>query len=99
MLASERTPLPFSDEIRYADFALRVGERANASRVLAALGRFEPPRLREMRAAMARAAHVLDCGPGGGMAEAVMARFVKVADRVVSSIPAKTNTPAPLLVY
>ena len=99
LLASERTPLPFSDEIPYADFALRVSERANATRVLAALGRFDAQRLGEMRAAMARAAHTLDCGPQGGMADAVMARFVKVADRLVSSVPATTVTPAPLLPY
>ena len=99
VIASDRTPFPFSDEIDYAAFALRVSERANATRVLAALDRFSEQDLQLMRAAMARAAHLLDCGPNGGMAAAVLARFVRVADRVIQAVPAATHTPLPLLKY
>ena len=35
----------------------------------------------------------------GGMAEAVLARFVKVADQKVNAVPAVTSTPLPLLEY
>ena len=99
VLASERTPLPFSDEIDYAAFALRVAERANATRALGALERIDAPKLRAMRAAMAAAARLLDAGPHGAMAEAVLARFVNVAERRVSAVPASTRTPLPLLAY
>lgn len=96
LIASDRTPLPFSDEIHYGAFALRVAERANATRVVAALGAIDEARLRRMREEMARAAHLLDCGPRGGMAAAVLERFVKVADGVVKAVPASTSTPLPL---
>ena len=99
LLASDRTPFPFSDEIDYSAFALRVPERANATRVLARLGLFDEATLRRRRAAMARAAHLLDCGPRGGMAEAVLRRFVRVADRAVESVPLATATPLPMLQY
>lgn len=99
LIASDRTPFPFSDEVDYSAFALRVPEKANATRVLAALSRFTDPQLRAMRTAMERAAYLLDCGPNGGMAEAVLARFSKVADRVVHAVPSATNTPLPLLDY
>lgn len=99
LIASDRTPFPFSDEIDYAAFSLRVPERANATRVLAALARIDESRLRRMRKAMAHAAHLLDCGPNGGMAEAVLARFVKVAEQQVTAVPAVTNTPLPLFEY
>ena len=99
LIASDRTPFPFSDEIDYSAFALRVSERANATRVLAALERFGEAQLRRMRSAMLRAAHLLDCGPNGGMAAAVLHRFVRVADGDVKAVPSITNTPLPLLVY
>jgi hypothetical protein len=99
VIASDRTPFPFSDEIDYAAFALRVPEKANATRFLAALSQISEDELRGMRRAMSEAAHLLDCGPNGGMAAAVLARFVTVADRVVNAVPAVTNTPLPLLKY
>lgn len=99
LIASDRTPFPFSDEIDYSAFALRVPERANATRVLAALADIDAARLRRMRKAMAAAAHLLDCGPNGGMAEAVLERFVKVADQKVNAVPSVTNTPLPLFEY
>lgn len=99
VLASERTPLPFSDEIDYSAFALRVAERANATRVLGALERIGTPQLRAMRAAMAAAARLLDAGPHGAMAEAVLERFIRVAERRVSAVPESTRTPLPLLAY
>ena len=97
LIASDRTPLPFSDEIDYSAFALRVPEKSNATRVLAALTRYGVVQLRRMRETMARAAHLLDCGPHGGMADAVLARFVKVAEREVNAVPAVTDTPLPFL--
>lgn len=90
-------PFPFSDEIDYSAFALRVPEKANATKVLAALIRIGESQLRSMREAMLRAAHLLDCGPNGGMAHAVLARFVRVSERVVNAVPAVTDTPLPLL--
>ena len=97
VIASDHTPFPFSDEIDYAAFALRVPERANASKMLAALSRFSEPRLRQMRRAMAKAAHLLDSGPNGGMAIEVLKRFVRVADRKVNAVPGVTDTPLPQL--
>lgn len=99
VVASDHTPFPFSDEIDYSLFALRVTERANATRVLAALSQISELEIRRMRRGMIKAAHLLDCGPNGGMAAAVLKRFVKVADRVVRSVPVITNTPLPLLKY
>lgn len=93
VMASDRTPFPFSDEIDYSAFAVRVGEKANATRVLAALERIPEAQLRRMRTAMAKAAHVLDAGPHGGLAQAVLARFVRVADRHVVAVPDSTRTP------
>ena len=97
VIAADRTPFPFSDAIDYSAFALRVPERANATRVLAALSRFTEPQLRRMRTAMAAAAHALDCGPHGGMADAVLERFVRVADGTVRAVPSTTSTPLHLL--
>lgn len=97
VIASDRTPLPFSDGIDYGEFALRVPERANVTRVLARLARISEQELRARRAAMAAAAHALDCGPHGGMADAILARFASVAERRIRAVPSGTSTPLPLL--
>ena len=97
VIASDRTPLPFSDGIDYGAFALRVPERANVTRVLARLARISEQELRARRAAMAAAAHALDCGPNGGMADAILVRFASVAERRIRAVPSGTSTPLPLL--
>ena len=97
LIASDRTPLPFSDEIRYDIFCLRVPERANATRVLARLARIPVGQLRRMRFAMAAAAHLLDCGPNGGMAGAILERFASVAERRIHAVPSTTQTPLSVL--
>ena len=48
---------------------------------------------------MAIAAHLLDCGPKGGMAEYILTRFAEVASGRTKAIPASTITPMPLLQY
>ena len=48
-----------------------------------------------MRAAMARAAALLDYGPHGQLADAVLARFASVASGATPSVPASTRTPLP----
>lgn len=97
VIASHHTPLPLSDAIDYSAFALRVPERANVSLVLAALANFTHRRLHQMRLAMAEASTFLDCGPKGKLADAILSRFVKVADRVWDAVPAQTSTPIPLM--
>lgn len=94
--------MPFADRrpdgIDYSQFGVRVPEHANATAVLAALIRtFDEPQLVRMRAAMARAAHLLDYGPEGGLAKMVLARFASVASGEVKAVPASTNTPLPSL--
>jgi hypothetical protein len=46
---------------------------------------------------MAAAAHALDCGLHGGMADAILARFASVAERRIRAVPSGTSTPLPLL--
>ena len=97
VIASDRTPFAFSDGIDYGAFVLRVPERANASRLLTALRNIPNAQLVQMRTTMAAAARILDCGPHGAMAPAVLRRFVRVANRTLHSVPRKTNTPMQLL--
>ena len=72
---------------------VRVGEVANASRVLNALNVLNEGQLVRMRAAMRRAARMLDYGPNGRLAHAVLARFARVASGAVPSVPASSATP------
>ena len=58
---------------------------------------FDDRRLVRMRAAMAHAARMLDYGPSGKLAQAVLNRFERVASGAVRAVPASTKTPlAPL---
>ena len=77
LFASDHTPLPFSDEIDYDAFALRVPEGANVNATVAAVGAIPPARLRRMAAAMARAAPLLDYRDG--LVDAALRHVVKVA--------------------
>ena len=69
---------------------------ANVSAVLAALLAVPTPALVRMRAAMDRAARLLDAGPRGRMAEVVLEQFIRVAGREVESAPRATRTPLPV---
>ena len=94
LIASDRSPLPFADEIDYSKFGVRVGEAANASKVLKELvHKFDEQRLTSMRSAMMYAAHMLDYGPNGGLAEAALKRFARVASGAVNAVPRTTKTP------
>ena len=77
LFASDHTPLPFSDEIDYDAFALRVPEGANVNATVAAVGAIPAARLRRMAAAMARAAPLLDYRDG--LVDAALRHVVKVA--------------------
>ena len=96
VIASDVTPLAFSDVIDYSSFALRVPVLANVSAVIAALLAIPTPALAHMRAAMNRAARLLDAGPRGRMAEVVLGQFMRVAGREVESSPRATGTPLPV---
>ena len=76
---------------------LRVPEKADPGRALAALAAIDDARLRRMRAAMATAARLLDYGPRGRLAEAVLARFVRVSRGELPAVPRSTKTPVPVL--
>ncbi len=85
-----------STRARRLTSAARVARSANVSAVLAALLAIPKPALVRMRAAMDRAARLLDAGPRGRMAELVLAQFIRVADREVESAPRATRTPLPV---
>ena len=82
--------------IDYSEFAIRVPESPNASHVIEHLHRLSDGRVRRMRAAMARAAALLDYGPHGRLVEAVLERFSLVAGGTLPSVPPTTKTPLPL---
>jgi len=103
IIASDLTPLPLSDEIDYAAFALRVPERTDPAKVLEALQRLDETKRRAMRVAMAAAAVKLDSGPLGSLAYEVLRRFVRVArgghggGKAIKAVPLSTRTPLPML--
>jgi hypothetical protein len=94
VVAGDRSPFPFADQLRYSDFGVQVPEAANATRVIAALQRqFDERRIAQMRSAMLQAAVWLDYSPRGKLAEAVLSRFRRVAGREIAAVPSSTRTP------